>query len=154
MSRLRTNVQVATMPSMPFDPSKAGRPWTVPVRVSAPSGVSGMTAEEKALYDELEAEAKGTSAAAARPSTQAICISRARTSSIECCSIQTARRTCCTSCTGCAAAGGSPGPGAAADPRPTTRDELWGPLLLLVILVLLVRPAGLFTRGGRTVERV
>ena len=34
--------------------------------------------------------------------------------------------------------GASPGPGAAADPRPTTRDELWGPLLLLVILVLCV----------------
>lgn len=31
---------------------------------SVPSGASGMTAEEKALYDELEAEAKGATAAA------------------------------------------------------------------------------------------
>ena len=39
---------------------------------SAPSGVSGMTAEEKALFDELEAEAKGVAAnGAAKTSTAA-----------------------------------------------------------------------------------
>jgi hypothetical protein len=38
---------------------------------SAPSGMSGMTAEEKALFDELEAEAKGP-AAAAEQSAQAV----------------------------------------------------------------------------------
>ncbi len=40
---------------------------------------------------------------------------------------------------GAPGASATPGSGAAAvDPRPTTRDELWGPILLLVLIGLCV----------------